>query len=157
MSHLSRPSHRGSREVSPGDARRLTDAPVPGAGERYYWIEKASLVDDDTISITAEEIVKDDAAEWGFRYTGWNRVALAQVDAYDVTFDRWTDRFEAPQAAQLADLVQLAPDRIEYSHRKHPELELDGGKILMSAAKNWTDGRKHPIDTYRPVFSAVDP
>lgn len=51
----------------------------------------------------------------------------------------------------------LEPNRIQYSHRRHPELKLDDDKILLSAARNWTDGQVHPIDTYRPVFSAVQP
>jgi len=129
---------------------------LPDDGEKYYWIEAAEARGESTLWIWAEEIVEDKKAEWGFRYTGYNRVAEVMVDqAGDVSFVGWIGRVKRALAANVEDLKILENGQIAYSPRLHPEFTLASGKVLKTEARNWTDGQIHSMDTYRPVFTEV--
>jgi len=142
----------GCLHVSNGGAQLL-----PNDGAKYYWIEAAFRHgEENLIWIAAEETAKDPKAEWGFRYTGYNRLAVVWIDPTgDAVFQGWQGRIKAPQAAKLSDLVELRNGQIQYSHRLHSHVELASGKTLMSAARNWTDGKMHPLRSYLPVFTEM--
>lgn len=132
------------------------DQLLPDSGKKWYWLEAGKEISPGVLEVTAEETEKHGEGVWGFRHTGYNRTALVTVDgAGNVTFQKWTSRYRANQAASLNDLTVKKNGQVTYSPRLHPEFELASGKTLKTVAQNWSDSEHHPLETYRIKFSEV--
>jgi hypothetical protein len=141
---------RGCLHVSRAGAQLLPDREP---GRVVHWIERARLVDHDTLAVEAEETELTSETAWGFRYTGWTSTALVDVDrAGDLTFRGWASRVLAPQADPGPMILLPEPGHFAYSVRAHPEARMASGLTLFSAAQNWDDGNVHPVADYRVMF-----
>jgi hypothetical protein len=125
-----------------------------------YWIESARPVDRAHIAVIARAIVLTGTCLWCFHDGGFDRTALMSVSAGgDLTFLRWTAKAHTPppDPGPLLDCEAPAPalpGHFCYARSVHSELRLAGGRVLVTTAQGWDDGRLHPFTDYRLIFTA---
>lgn len=141
---------------------------LPDAGNNFYWIDSASVIDRATLRVTGYEMDYRTRAT-----TGRFRSALVSIStAGDLYFRRWLGYVAAPSISPLVkdagllgnsvsyngtvicdNILQPGPE-YTYSPQLHPELGLASGETLLSLAVGWVSGPP-TWQQARPIFREV--
>ena len=143
--------NRGCLHVSHAGAQLLpNDNP-----SHIYWIQSAAstATKPTRITIRARAVTLTGTKAWAFRDGGYDRVAVATLNAAgDLTFAYWGRKIAAP-VPDPGPMYIYGPHHFGYGRRTHPELKLASGKMLVTTCQNWDDNVLHPPSAYRVLFT----
>lgn len=129
-----------------------------------YWIQSGRVQKDSELLVTARSMIIGHNGPWDFRDNGYSRTALVSVSKTgDLSFEKWVSKIECPPP-DPGPLYNFGDGNIHhfgYGRVVHPELKLQGGKVLVTTCQNWDDEISNHLNPdgsirftdYQPVFS----